>query len=110
MKTTKRTRIWLRAAVLWVALCLAIASLGPDRALGAAVEVDAQSAHRAVWKVCGAGKVGTAFAIGDHHFVTCAHVIKDFADHGAKEIFINQHGSKSSRTLRVNYGHVALSS
>ena len=98
----------LGTAMLWTAVCAAIALLGLDRALAAAVEVDARSAHRAVWKVYGAGKTGTAFAIGDHHFVTCAHVIKDFADHGAKEVFINQHGSKDSRTFRVNYGHVAL--
>ena len=108
MKTTGRTRIWLRTAVLWVALCVAVALLGPGQALGAAVEVDARSAHRAVWKVYGAGKTGTAFAIGDRHFVTCAHVIKDFADHGATEVFLNRHGSKESRRLRVNYGHVAL--
>ena len=89
-------------------LYAAIALLAPGPALAATVEVDARSAHRAVWKVYGAGRTGTAFAIGDHHFVTCAHVIKDFSDHGAKEVFINQHGSKDSRTLRVNYGHVAL--
>ena len=98
----------LGTAVLWVAVCVAIALLGPGPALGAAVEVDARSAHRAVWKVYGAGKTGTAFAIGDHHFATCAHVIKDFSDHGAAEVFINRYGSKDSRTLRVNYGHVAL--
>ena len=108
MKSTKRTRIWLRAAVLWSALCVAVALLTLSPALAEAVEVDSRSAHRAVWKVYGAGKTGTAFAIGDRHFVTCAHVIKDFADHGAKEVFINQHGSKESRTLRVNYSHVAL--
>ena len=108
MKSTKRTRIWLRAAVLWSALCVAVALLTLSPALAEAVEVDSRSAHRAVWKVYGAGKTGTAFAIGDRHFVTCAHVIKDFADHGAKEVFINQHGSKESRTLRVHYSHVAL--
>ena len=103
-----RTGNGLGTAVLWVAVCVAIALLGPGPALGAAVEVDARSAHRAVWKVYGAGKMGTAFAIGDHHFVTCAHVIKDFSDHGAAEVFINRYGSKDNRTLRVNYGHVAL--
>ena len=95
-------------AMLWNAVCVAIVLLGPGRALGAAVEVDARSAHEAVWKVYGAGKSGTAFAIGDHHFLTCAHVIKGFSDHGAKEVFLNRYGNKDSRTLRVNYGHVAL--
>ena len=103
-----RTGKALGTAMLWNAACVAIVLLGPGRALGAPVEVDAHSAHEAVWKVYGAGKSGTAFAIGDHHFLTCAHVIKDFSDHGATEVFINQHGSKDSRTLRVNYGHVAL--
>ena len=103
-----RTGKALGTAMLWNAACVAIVLLGPGRALGAPVEVDAHSAHEAVWKVYGAGKSGTAFAIGDHHFLTCAHVIKDFSDHGAKEVFINQHGSEDSRTLRVNYGHVAL--
>ena len=98
----------LGTAVLWGVLSVAIALLAPNAALAEAVQVDARSAHRAVWKVYGAGKSGTAFAIGDHHFLTCAHVIKDFSDHGATEVFINQHGSKESRTLRVNYGHVAL--
>ena len=95
-------------AMLWNAVCVAIVLLGPGRALGAAVEVEARSAHEAVWKVYGAGTSGTAFAIGDHHFLTCAHVIKGFSDHGAKEVFINQHGSTDSRRLRVNYGHAAL--
>ena len=108
MKTTGCTRIWLPAAVLWSALCVAVALLTLSPALGAAVEVDARSAHRAVWKVYGAGKSGTAFAIGERHFLTCAHVIKGFADHGAKEVFINQHGSTDGRKLRVNYGHAAL--
>ena len=30
------------------------------------------------------------------------------SDHGAKEVFINQHGSTDGRKLRVNYGHAAL--
>ena len=72
------------------------------------MEVDGRSAHRAVWKVYGAGKVGTAFAIGERHFVTAAHVIKGFADHEATEVFVNRHGSNDSRRLRVNYGHVAV--
>ena len=108
MKTIRRTRIWLRAAVWWSALSVAVALLVPSSAFAGAVEVDARSAHRAVWKVYGAGKSGTAFAIGDHHFLTCAHVIKGFSDHGAKEVFINQHGSTDGRKLRVNYGHAAL--
>ena len=108
MKSTGCTRIWLRAAVLWSALSVAVALLTLSPALAEAVEVDARSAHRAVWKVYGAGKSGTAFAIGDHHFLTCAHVIKGFSDHGAKEVFINQHGSTDGRKLRVDYGHAAL--
>ena len=106
MKMTGRTRTWLRATVLYAALCVAAVVLGADRVLGATV--DAQSAHRAVWKVYGGGKSGTAFAIGEHHFLTCAHVIKDFADHEATEVFVNRHGSEDSRRLRVNYGHVAV--
>ena len=109
MKTIRRTRIWLRAAVRWSALSVAVALLVPSSAFAGAVEVDARSAHRAVWKVYGAGRAGgTAFAIGDHHFVTCGHVIKYLSDHGAKEVFINQHGSTDGRKLRVNYGHAAL--
>ena len=108
MKTTGRTRTWLRATVLCSTLCAAVVLLGADRALAAAEEVDARSAHRAVWKVYGGGKSGTAFAIGERHFLTCAHVIKDFADHEATEVFINRHGSEDSRRLRVNYGHVAV--
>ena len=88
MKTTGQTRTWLRATVLCSALCAAVVLLGADRALAAAVEVDARSAHRAVWKVYGGGKSGTAFPIGDRHFLTCAHVIKGFADHGAKNVFL----------------------
>ena len=99
----------LRTAVLWLSDCVAIALLGLGRALDAAVEVDARSAHRAVWKVYGAGKSGTAFAIGDHQFLACAHVIKDFSDHGADEVFINQYGTKNSRTLRVSGLAVCLS-
>ena len=103
------TRKVLGTAMLWAAVCSAIALLGLDRALAAGVEVDARSAHRAVWRVYGAGRAGgTAFAIGDHHFLTCAHVIKSLSDHGAKEVFIDQHGSEKSRRLRVNYSHVAL--
>ncbi|MDE0390687.1 MAG: trypsin-like peptidase domain-containing protein [Rhodospirillales bacterium] len=98
----------MAATLLWSALCLATSLLVPGKALSAAVEVDARSAHRAVWKVYGAGKVGTAFAIGDRHFVTAAHVIKGFADHGATEVFLDRRGSNDSRRLRVNYGHVAL--
>ena len=108
MKTTGRTRTWLRATVLWSVLSVAVALLGADRALAAAMEVDARSVHRAVWKVYGGGKSGTAFAIGERHFLTCAHVIKGFADHEATEVFINRHGSEDSRRLRVNYGHVAV--
>ena len=103
-----RTGKALGTAMLWNAACVAIVLLGPGRALGAAVEVDARSAHEAVWKVYGAGKSGTTFAIGNHHFLTCAHVIKGFSDHGAKEVFLNRYGSNDSRTLHVNYGHVAL--
>ena len=87
---------------------MATALFGLGQALAATVEVDGRSAHRAVWKVYGGGKSGTAFAVGERHFVTCAHVIKDFADHGAKEVFINRHGSEDRRRLRVNYGHVAV--
>lgn len=103
----KRVPIW-RTTVLWTAVCAAVALLALDRAFAAAAEVDARTAHRAVWKIYGAGKSGTAFAIGDRHFLTCAHVIKGFADHGAREVFINRYGDKDSRTLRVNYDHVAL--
>ena len=96
-------------AVLWAAVCAVFFVLVADRGARAApVEVDARSAHRAVWKVYGGGKSGTAFAIGERHFLTCAHVIKDFSDHGASRVFINRRGSNDRRRLKVNYGHVAL--
>ena len=108
MRATRRVSGALTAAVLWSALWLVIGWLVPGKALAAAVEVDGRSAHRAVWKVFGGGKTGTAFAIGERHFLTCAHVIKGFSDHDAKEVFINRYGSNDNRRIRVNYGHVAL--
>ena len=108
MRLMRRISGTLGTAGLWSALCVAVTLLGPGQALAAAVEVDARSAHRAVWKVYGGGKSGTAFAIGERHFLTCAHVIKDFADQGATEVFLDRHGSNDRRRLRVNYGHVAL--
>ena len=54
--------------------------------------------------VYGAGKTGTAFAIGDHHFVTCAHVIKDFSDHGAAEVFINRFAKRNIAKWRRSHG------
>ena len=108
MRTTRRVSGALAAAALWSALWLAIGLLVPGKALATTVEVDALSAHLAVWKVYGGGKSGTAFAIGDHHFVTAAHVIKGFTDHEATEVFVIRHGSQDSRRLRVNYGHVAV--
>ena len=109
MKTTGRMRKWLSAVVLWSALSVAVALLTPSPALGAAVEVDARAAHRAVWRVYGAGRAGgTAFAIGERHFLTCAHVIKYLSDHGATEVVIDRHGSNDRRRLEVNYGHAAL--
>ena len=109
MTTTASVCIWLRAAVLCVGLCLPMTIIVAGQPRAEAVEVDAQSAHRAVWRVYGAGKAGgTAFAITDRHFLTCAHVIKGFADHGAKDVFLDRHGSNDRRSLRVNWGHVAL--
>ena len=106
-----RTRKGLGTVVLWSALCVAVALLfAPNPSFAEAVEVDARSAHRAVWRFRSAGKTGgTAFAIGDRHFLTCAHIIKHYSGHGATEVFLDQHGSKDSRTLRVNWSHVALS-
>ena len=102
MKWRKRS---VRAAV-----CAVIFVLVADRAaLAAATEVDARSAHRAVWRVHGAGRAGgTAFAIGERHFLTCAHVIKYYSGHGATEVFLDRHGSKDTRRLRVNWSHVAM--
>lgn len=94
--------------VLWATACVAVVFLGLDQALASTIEVDARSAHRAVWKVYGATRSGTAFAIGERHFLTCAHLIKSFADHGAKEAFLDRHGSSDSRRLHVNYGRVAM--
>ena len=109
MKTTGCMRKWLSAVVLWSALSVAVALLTPSPALGAAVEVDARAAYRAVWRVYGAGRAGgTAFAIGERHFLTCAHVIKYLSDHGATEVVIDRHGSNDRRRLEVNYGHAAL--
>ena len=103
-------------AVLWAGVCVAVVLLGLERALASTVKVDARSAHRAVWQVygatrtgtAGATRTGTAFAIGARHFLTCAHVIKSFADHGAKEAFLGRRGSSDSRRLHVNYGRVAM--
>ena len=109
MRTMTGTGNVAGTAVLWVAVCAVFFVLVADRGARAApVEVDARSAHRAVWKVYGGGRSGTAFAIGERHFLTCAHVIKGFSDHGASRVLINRHGSSDSRRLKVNYGHVAL--
>ena len=108
MRKTGRVPRSLLAAILWSALCPAITLLGLDRTLAEAVEVDARSANLAVWKVYGGGQSATAFAIGERHFLTCAHVIKDFSDHGAIDVFINRYGSNDRRRFRINYGHVAL--
>ena len=61
-----------------------------------------------MWKVYGGRRSGTAFAIAERHFLTCAPVIKGFADHGAEEAFLNQRGNSDSRRLHVNYGHGAM--
>lgn len=96
-------------AVLWATVCVAIVFLGLERALASTIEVDARSAHRAVWRVYGAGRAGgTAFAIGDQHFLTCAHVIKYLSGHGAKEVVLDRHGSTDRRRLHVNWSHVAM--
>ena len=80
-----------------------IALLGLGRALDAAVEVDAP--------LRATGQCGRCMARGSRarhsrsettQFLACAHVIKDFSDHGADEVFINQYGTKNSRTLRVS--------
>ena len=96
--------------VIWAAVCVVVFVLVADRAaLAAATEVDVRSGHRAVWRVHGAGRTGgTAFAIGERHFLTCAHVIKYYSGHGATEVFLDRHGSKDGRTLRVNWSHVAM--
>ena len=109
MNTFIGTGKGLRTAVVWAAVCLVIVLVGAGQAVAAAVEVDARSAHHAVWRVYGAGKAGgTAFAITDRHFLTCAHVIKYLSGHGAKEVVLDRHGSNDRRSLRVNWGHVAL--
>ena len=63
-----------------------------------------------MWRVYGAGRAGgTAFAIGERHFLTCAHVIKYLSDHGATEVV--HRPARQQRTdagFEVNYGHAAL--
>ena len=109
MRTIMGTGNVAGTTVLRAVVCAVFFVLVVDRGARAApVEVDARSAHRAVWKVYGGGKSGTTFAIGERHFLTCAHVIKDFSDHGASRVFINRYGSNDRRRLKVNYGHVAL--
>ena len=104
-----RTVNTLGTAVLWAAVCVAVVLLGLERALATTIEVDARSAHHAVWRVYSAGRAGgTAFAIGDHHFLTCAHVIKYLSGHGAKEVVHDRHGSNDRRSLQVNWSHVAM--
>ena len=52
---------------------------------------------------------GTASAVEDHHFVTCAHIIKNFADNGAEDVLIDQRGPlMDSRTFLADYDHVAF--
>ena len=109
MRMTGRARRSLGTVMLWLAVCVATALLGPSPAVAATVEVDVRSAHHAVWRVYGAGRAGgTAFAITDRHFLTCAHVIKYLSGLGAKEVVLDRHGSDDRRSLRVNWGHVAL--
>ena len=72
--------------VLWATVCIAVVFLGLERALASTIEVDARSAHR----------------------LTRAHVINGFADHGAKEAFLDRRGCTDSRRLHVNYSHVAM--
>ena len=95
-------------AMLWNAVCVAIVLLGPGRALGAAVEVEARSAHEAVWKVYGAGTSGTAFAIGDHHFPHVRPRHQGFLRPRREGGLHQPARSTDSRRLRVNYGHAAL--
>ena len=100
----------LRTAVLWLSDCVAIALLGLGRALGRSC--------RGRRPLRAPGQCGRCMARGSRarhsrsettNFSACAHVIKDFSDHGADEVFINQYGTKNSRTLRVSGLAVCLS-
>ena len=66
-------------------------------------------AHLAVWRVVDkrGTSAGTAFAIGERHFLTNAHVLQGIIDQGWKEIVLTQQGNAAE--LTVNYGHLALS-
>ena len=68
-----------------------------------------EPAARAVWRVANekGTNAGTAFAIGERHFLTNAHVVESFADADSKRIVLTQRGSEAA--LTVNYDHAALS-
>lgn len=96
----------LGTALVCAAAFVVILLPGSIPALAAAVEVDAGSAHHAVWRVNVEGRpLGTAFAIGERLFLTCEHV---FRKSYGKKVFLDQRGSEHSRKLWINRDHVAL--
>ena len=76
------------------------------RARWDAAVADRSNAHLAVWKISGGGRAGTAFAVSDKHFVTCAHVLKSFVDRGIEDMFLSQESNQSP--LRMNHSHAAI--
>ena len=88
------------------ALVLATTPISIASSALAVTTVDRNNAHLAIWKISGGGRAGTAFAVSDRHFVTCAHVLKGFVDRGIDDVFISQEGS--DRVLRVNHAFAAL--
>ena len=101
--TELRRLAFLGALVLVVCV---VAVLASPLASADVVAVDRSNAHLAVWKISGGGRAGTAFAISDRHFVTCAHVLKDFFDRGVENVFLSQEGSQ--KRLRVNHSYAAI--
>ena len=72
-----------------------------------ATVVDRSNAHLAIWKISNKeGASGTAYAVGENNFITCAHVLKTFFDQGSEDISLSQEGSQ--RVLRVNHDYAVL--
>ena len=72
-------------------------------------QANAADEANAVWRIINAKRsyVATAFAVGEQHFLTNAHVIEDFVIQDSEKLVLEQRGSDAE--LTVNLGHVALS-
>ena len=87
----------------FVLLLVSVLAYGPPHAAAESM------ADLAVWQIVNKKRTytGTAFAIGERHFLTNAHVIEGFVDHDSKQIVLRQQGN--ALELTVNYHRVALS-